>query len=86
MIDSAGPERDGEHRYAIGTRGGVLNLRAAVGPEDGGYSGCIVDTDGVALDGLGELAIDILDAIHAIGRGRIGSPTSTIKAVQIRCG
>jgi len=86
VIDSAGPERDGEHRYAIGTRGGVLNLGAAIWPEDRGYSGRIVDTNGVALDGLGEFAIDILDAIHAIGWCSIGGPSSAIKTVQIRCG
>lgn len=86
VIDSAGPEGDGEHRYAIGTRGGIIDLRAAIGPEDGGYRGCIVDANGVTLDGLGEFAIDILDAIHAIGWSRIGGPSSAIKAVQIRCG
>ena len=86
VIDRAGPEGDGEHRDAIGTRGGVLNLRAAIGPEDRGYRGRVIDANGVALDGLGEFAIDILDAIHAIGRGRIGGPPSAIKAVQIRCG
>ena len=85
MIDRAGPEGDGEHRDAIGTRGGVLNLRAAIGPEDRGDSSCMVDAHGVALNGLGEFAIDILDAVHAIGWGRIGSPTSAIKAIQIRC-
>ena len=86
MIESAGPERDGEHRDAIGTGGGVLNLRAAIGPEDRGDGGRMVDAHGVALNGLGEFAIDILDAIHAIARGRIGSPSSAIEAVQIRCG
>jgi len=86
VIDRAGPEGDGEHRDAIGTRGGVLNLGAAIGPKDRGYRGRVVDADGVALDGLGEFPIDILDAIHTIVRGRIGSPSSAIKAVQIRCG
>ena len=39
VIDRAGPEGDGEHRDAIGTRGGVLNLGAAIGPKDRGYRG-----------------------------------------------
>jgi len=86
VIDRTGPERDGEHRDAIGTRCCIINLCAAIGPEDRGYSSCMVDAHGVALNGLGEFAIDILDAVHAIGWGRIGGPSSAIKAVQIRCG
>ena len=86
MIDSAGSERDGENSYPIGTRCCVINLCAAIGPEDGCYSGRIVDTNGITLDGLCEFAIDILDAIHAIERCSIGGPSSAIKTIQIWCG
>ena len=86
MIDRAGAQRDGEHRDAIGTRGDILNLCTAIGPQDRGDRGRVIDTNGVALDDLGEFTIDILDAVHAIGWGRIGGPSSAIKAVQIRCG
>src|SRR5436853_6598613 len=69
VIDRAGPEGDGEHRDAIRTRGGIIDLRAAIGPEDRGYRGRVIDANGVALHGLVEFAIDILDATHAIEWG-----------------
>ena len=78
MINRAGLQHDCENGQPIAGGGGFFRFLAAVGPEDCGNSRCATYANRVALDGLCEFAIDIDDAIGAVGRCRVGCPAATI--------
>ncbi len=82
MINRAGLERDGENGQSIAGGSSFFRFCIAIGPEDRGNSRCATNSNWIALDGLREFAIDIDDAIGAVGWSGIGCPTTTIIGSQ----
>lgn len=85
MINRAGLDGDSENGQSIAGGSGFFRFCIAVGPDDGGNSRCAIHSDGVAQNGLREFAVDIDDAIGAVGWRGIGRPTTTIIWGQRGC-
>jgi len=84
MIDGACLHGDGENGQSVAGGGCFLSFRAAVGPEYRGDGRRAADAYRIALYGLCVFAIDVDDAVWAIGRRGIGGPSATIIRGQRR--
>lgn len=78
MINRAGLHSDAENSQSIASGRGFFCSRIAVRPDDRGNSRCSIYADRIARDGLCEFAIDIDDAIGAVGRRGVGCPATAI--------
>ena len=82
MVERGRLEHDTEDGQPIARCGGAHSLCRAVGPENRCDSGSIADADGITINEMGQLAIDVHHSIHVeSGRG-IGRPSSAVVIFQ----
>ncbi len=84
MVNRTCLDCDRENGQAIAAGRGFFRFCIAVGPEDRGNSGCPIDSNRIAPNGLREFAIDIDDAVGTVGWRGVGCPTTTIIECQGR--